>query len=145
LFTIMNKVPGKIYLVLELSRGRENFGIGGGLQTNPEVIIWAREKNPFSSQLGLRFFRGPRIMYFMRVVSEVVITAADLVGKKVTIRATTPLGSVSILNGLTGIVIAPHPIAPRWVKIRLDPNEVTPLEEWPVPEDRLVVDGALNA
>jgi hypothetical protein len=80
-------------------------------------------------------------MYFMRVVSEDVITPADLLGKKVIIRATTQLGSVSILNGLTGIVIAPHPIAPRWVKIRLDPNEITPLEEWPVPEDRLVVAG----
>lgn len=84
-------------------------------------------------------------MYFMRVVSEVVINSADLVGKKVTIRTTTQLGSVSILNGLTGIVIGPHPIAPRWAKIRLDPNGVTPLEEWPVPEDRLVVDGVFNA
>ena len=81
-------------------------------------------------------------MYFMPVVSEDVISTADLVGKKVTIRAITQFGRVNLLNGLTGIIIAPHPIAPGWVKIRLDPNEVTPLEEWPVPEDRLIVDGA---
>jgi len=65
---------------------------------------------------------------------------AALVGKKVKIRAMKHFGSVRVLNGLTGTVVAPHPIMPRWVKVHLDPNPVTPHKEWPVPQNRLVVD-----
>jgi hypothetical protein len=66
---------------------------------------------------------------------------AGLVGKRVRLRANKCFGSVRVLNGLTGTVVAPHPIAPRWVKVLLDPNPVTPHKEWTMPEDTLVVDG----
>jgi hypothetical protein len=34
-------------------------------------------------------------------------------------------------------VVAPHPIATGWYKVRLDGNEVTPHALWSVPGDRL--------
>lgn len=63
-----------------------------------------------------------------------------LVGKRVTIRAVRQYGTARVLDGLTGIVVAPHPIACDWVKVHLDPNPVTPHKEWAIPRDRLIVD-----
>jgi hypothetical protein len=63
----------------------------------------------------------------------------DLIGKKVIIRAQKQCGSARLLNGLTGTVIALHPIAPFWVKVHLDVNLVSPHREWSIPEDRLVL------
>lgn len=62
-----------------------------------------------------------------------------LIGKRVSIFATRSFGSARLLHGLTGIVVARHPIAPGWVKVRLDPNPVTQYQEWSVPQDRLTV------
>jgi len=46
-----------------------------------------------------------------------------------------------LLNGLTGEVVEPHPIAIGWYKIRLDDNEITPHTVWSIPGDRLVRGG----
>lgn len=37
------------------------------------------------------------------------------------------IGSARLLHGLTGTVIANHPIVDDWVKVRLDENTVTTL------------------
>jgi hypothetical protein len=55
----------------------------------------------------------------------------------VRICAVKTVGSVHLLDGLTGTVLRPHSIAEGWVFVRLDPNSVTPYLEWPVPADRL--------
>jgi len=60
------------------------------------------------------------------------------VGQKVRIRAIKWVGSARVLNGLTGTVVGTHPIAPDWIRIRLDPNSVTPKLDWSIPADRLV-------
>jgi hypothetical protein len=47
------------------------------------------------------------------------------------------MGSARLLNGLTGEVLCSHALAHGWYKVRLDQNEVTPHEDWPIPGDRL--------
>jgi hypothetical protein len=64
---------------------------------------------------------------------------ATLIGKKVTIQAVSPYGSARFLDGLTGVVLASHPIAPDWVRVRLDFDLVTQYREWSIPEDVLIV------
>jgi len=34
-------------------------------------------------------------------------------------------------------VVGPHPLARGWYKINLDPNEITPHNDWSAPRDRL--------
>lgn len=63
---------------------------------------------------------------------------APLIGKRVKIHAIKQQGSVRLLDGLTGTLVGPHAIASDWVTVRLDPNPVTPHQEWSIPEDRLV-------
>jgi hypothetical protein len=58
-------------------------------------------------------------------------------GARVRIVARKEVGSAYLLRGLTGTILGPHPIAEDWVRVLLDPNEVTPYREWPVPKDRL--------
>jgi len=72
----------------------------------------------------------------------VLRNAEDIVGKRVQIRAVKALGSARLLDGLTGTVVALHPIASGWVKLNLDENSRTPHRDWSVAVDRLVlVDG----
>src|SRR3954453_3007087 len=66
-------------------------------------------------------------------------TAWELVGKRVRIRAVRDVGSARFLDGLTGTVVAAHPIAFGWVKLDLDENPRTPHRNWSVAADRLVV------
>jgi hypothetical protein len=63
----------------------------------------------------------------------------SLVGKRVQIRAIKQVGSARLLHGLTGIVVARHPIALNWFKIKLDSNSVTPHLEWSIAGDRLLI------
>jgi hypothetical protein len=65
-----------------------------------------------------------------------------LIGKRVQIHALKWDDGVRILDGLAGVVIAIHPIASEWVKIRLDPNSITPDLEWSIRADRLSFCGA---
>lgn len=58
-------------------------------------------------------------------------------GDRVRIRALRHVGSARLLHGLIGEVIARHPIATGWYKVRLDHNEVTPHALWSVPGERL--------
>jgi hypothetical protein len=60
----------------------------------------------------------------------------DLIGKRVCIRATEKVGSGSLLNGLTAIVVSRHPIAFDWFKIELDPNNVTSQRNWSIPGNK---------
>lgn len=66
------------------------------------------------------------------------LSVHDLIGKRMEIRAMEQSGSSRLLNGLKGTVIGLHPIAPGWVKFRLDRNTVTPHQEWSVPKERLI-------
>jgi hypothetical protein len=59
-------------------------------------------------------------------------------GDRVRIRAFREIGSARLLDGIGGKIIALHPVATGWFKIRLDPNGVTPHTEWSAPGDRLV-------
>jgi hypothetical protein len=59
-------------------------------------------------------------------------------GDRVRIVAVKKIGSAKLLNGLTGEVIGPHALAKGWYKVRLDPNEITPHEDWSIPGERLV-------
>jgi hypothetical protein len=61
-------------------------------------------------------------------------------GDRVRIRAVREVGSARLLDGLTGEVLCPHALARGWYKIRLDPNDVTPHQEWPVPGEGLMLD-----
>ena len=63
---------------------------------------------------------------------------ASLIGKRVVIQAFKPYGSARLLDGLKGTVVRMHHIAGDWAIVQLDPNPVTPHEEWPIPIDRLV-------
>lgn len=65
--------------------------------------------------------------------------AEDLIGKRVCVRAIKDVGSARMLNNLTATVIAAHPIAPNWLKIVLDPNNITTDRQWSIPADRLIV------
>jgi hypothetical protein len=58
-------------------------------------------------------------------------------GDRVLIRALGDTGSARLLDGLTGQVVGPHPIARGWYKLNLDPNTITPHNEWSAPRDRL--------
>ena len=58
-------------------------------------------------------------------------------GERVRIRALRDIGSARLLDGLTGQIVGPHPVALGWYKINLDPNEITPHSEWSAPRDRL--------
>lgn len=65
-----------------------------------------------------------------------------MVGKRVRICAVKAFGSARLLDGLTGTVVAIHPIASGWVKLELDENSRSPHRDWSVAVDRLVlVDG----
>jgi hypothetical protein len=66
-------------------------------------------------------------------------TLEELIGKRVQIRAVKAYGSARLLNGLTGTVVAVHPIARGWVKLDLDQNSRTPHRDWSVAVDRLVL------
>ena len=59
-------------------------------------------------------------------------------GDRVRIRAVREHGSARLLHGLTGEVVAPHPIARRWYKLRLDANDVTAHVESSAPDDWLM-------
>ena len=61
-------------------------------------------------------------------------------GDRIRIRAVKEVGSARLLDGLTGRVIGPHPIANNWCKIWLDVNHITPDSEWSAPCDRLVLE-----
>jgi hypothetical protein len=65
-------------------------------------------------------------------------------GDRVSIRAPRDYGSVRLLDGLKGQVLEPHAIARGWFKLRLDPNDITPHREWPVPEDSLIHENHAN-
>lgn len=65
--------------------------------------------------------------------------AEDIIGRRVRIRAVKAVGSARLLDGLTGTVIALHPIASGWVKLDLDENPHTPYRDWSVAVDRLVL------
>jgi hypothetical protein len=60
-------------------------------------------------------------------------------GTRVRIVSSAGCGSAWKLRGLTGTVIEPHPIAPGWVTVGLDPNDRTEYERWPVYVDRLEI------
>jgi hypothetical protein len=70
--------------------------------------------------------------------SDALSKAEQLVGKRVQIEAVKPHGSARLLHGLTGIVVALHPIASGWVKLELDENSRTPHRDWSVAVDRLI-------
>jgi hypothetical protein len=70
--------------------------------------------------------------------SDALSRAEQLLGKRVQIEAIKPHGSARLLHGLTGTVVALHPIASGWVKVELDENSRTPHREWSVAVDRLV-------
>ena len=59
-------------------------------------------------------------------------------GDRIRIRALRDVGSARLLDGLTGEIVGPHPIARNWYKVRLDPNQISPYLEWSAPLDRLV-------
>ena len=59
-------------------------------------------------------------------------------GDRIRIRAVRDVGSARLLHGLAGEVVGPHPLAPNWYKIRLDPNDISPHPEWSAPLDRLI-------
>ncbi len=83
---------------------------------------------------------SPRLLFSNHLSSERPhSTAEDLVGKRVQIRAVKELGSARLLDGLTGTVVAKHPIASGWVKLDLDENTRTPHRDWSVATDRLVL------
>jgi hypothetical protein len=63
-------------------------------------------------------------------------------GDRVRIRAFREFGSERLLDGIGGEIIAPHPVATGWFKVRLDPNGVTPHTDWSAPGDRLVLEGS---
>jgi hypothetical protein len=63
----------------------------------------------------------------------------SLVGRRVQIRAVKSEGSARFLNGLTGRVVAKHPIAPNWVVVALDCNARTHHLEWGIPIESLTV------
>jgi hypothetical protein len=92
--------------------------------------------------VGLQYLvRRSRLKVELAVdhASNTSYRARSLVGKRVRVRAFKEHGSARLLDGLTGIVTAVHEIAADWVKLKLDPNPITPCEEWSLPEDRLVV------
>ena len=47
-------------------------------------------------------------------------------GERVRIRALKDIGSARLLDGLTGQVLGPHPLARGWYKLHLEPNTITP-------------------
>lgn len=64
--------------------------------------------------------------------------AQNLEGKRVRIEAVKGVGSTRKLNGLTGLVLSKHDLAPGWVKVLLDKNKITEHRVWSVPVDVLV-------
>jgi hypothetical protein len=58
-------------------------------------------------------------------------------GERVRIRALRDIGNARLLDGLTGSVVGPHPLARDWYKINLDPNEITLHNDWSAPRDGL--------
>ena len=60
-------------------------------------------------------------------------------GTRVRIVSHMGCGSAWFLRGLTATIVEPHPTARRWVKIRLDPNDRTEYELWPISIDRLEI------
>jgi hypothetical protein len=59
-------------------------------------------------------------------------------GERVIIRAIKNEGSARILDGLTAVIVGPHPITPNWFRIQLDPNPITPHRDWTIPASGLV-------
>lgn len=86
-------------------------------------------------QISLGSSNAPESTSFVRPMS----TGEELVGKRVQIRAVKQIGSARLLDGLTGTVVAVHPIASGWVKLDLDENSRTPHRDWSVAADRLVL------
>jgi len=70
---------------------------------------------------------------------DTVVSPGDRLvpGERVRIRAVGERGSARLLDGLTGIVVGPHPFARGWYKIKLDPNEITPHYDWSAPGQEL--------
>ena len=72
-------------------------------------------------------------------IAELDVAGSPLApGERVRIRALREIGSARLLDGLTGEVVGPHPVARDWYKIHLDPNSITPHSDWSAPGDRLV-------
>jgi hypothetical protein len=66
------------------------------------------------------------------------VSASFRPGDRIRIRSLKDVGSARLLDGISGQVIGPHPIAHNWYKIRLDANYISPHPEWSAPYDRLV-------
>ena len=68
-----------------------------------------------------------------------MMPGADILapGERVRIRALKDIGSARLLDGLTGQVLGPHPLARGWYKLHLDPNTITPYSDWSALRDRL--------
>jgi hypothetical protein len=64
-------------------------------------------------------------------------TRLRLIGKRARIQVSRRQCSARALNGLTGTIIALHPLVLDWVKIQLDVNPITPHDEWSVPIEQL--------
>jgi hypothetical protein len=62
-----------------------------------------------------------------------------VIGRRVQVRAARPQGSARFLDGLTGTVIAKHPIAPNWVIVALHLNARTHHLEWGIPIESLTM------
>lgn len=71
-------------------------------------------------------------------VTDALDRAEALIGKRVRIQAVKAQGSARLLHGLTGTVVALHPIASGWVKLELDENTRTPHRDWSVATDRII-------
>jgi hypothetical protein len=59
----------------------------------------------------------------------------QLLGKRVKVHAPSCGGA---FNGLIGTVIAPHPIATGWCKLKLDSNPITPESDWTIAINNLI-------
>ena len=88
---------------------------------------------------GLRIWFGSPDVQVDGNAPRATTAADDLIGRRVKIRAVKAHGSARFLDGLTGTVIAAHPIASGWVKLDLDENSRTPHRDWSVAADRLVL------
>lgn len=69
-----------------------------------------------------------------------MVDCMNLVAGETRVRVTNGdsyYGSSYKLHGLLGTYLRPHPLVKGWVKIKLDPNTVTPYDEWSIAVDRL--------
>jgi len=104
-----------------------------GRQQRAKTLVAAHDD--FEQILG----RGVWQLAHSKIVDNTVMSPGDglVPGERVCIRAVSERGSARLLDGLTGIVVAPHPFARGWYKINLDPNEITPHNEWSAPGQEL--------